>query len=257
MEYLISGAAYLSQAIIIAAVITAIICIIRRRKISPCKVATYYTFSTYVVVVGFVTGLLQQPWTFSTQISYNFLPFYDADITQIILNCLLFVPMGFMLPMLSRRLSTLSKVGSIAFGVSIGIELIQLFFLGRFADINDVMANGLGGIIGFELYAFFQEAVFSKRERHDGVGTLSMYFGLIGLFFGLAKNGISIGDVILYNWGIDTLSNSVYTTCIMLAFGIVGLLVGWKYRDAILAREGKIVSVLVIFFAIMKIIFEN
>lgn len=255
MEYLISGAAYLSQAIIIAAIITAIIYIVRRQKINPYKVATYYAFSTYVVVVGLVTGLLQQPWDFSTQISYNYLPFCDLDMAQMMMNCLLFVPMGFMMPMLSRKISTCFRAGSITFGASIGIEVIQMFFLGRYADINDVIANGLGGIIGFGLYVFFQRTVLNKRERHDGIGTLSMYFGLIGLFLGLAKNGISIGDVILYNWGIDTLSSPIYTTCVMLFFGMAGLLAGWKYRDDILARGGEIVSVLVIFFAMMKIIF--
>ncbi len=255
MEYLISGAAYLSQAIIIAAIITAIICIVRRQKTSSCKVAEYYTFSTYVVVVCFVTGLLQQPWAFSTQISYNFLPFHDVDMGQMILNCLLFMPMGFMLPMLSRKLSTLLQVGSIVLGVSIGIEVTQMFFIGRFADINDVIANSFGGLIGFGIYVFFRKSVLNKRESYDGVGTLSIYFALTGLFFGLGRNRISFGDVILYNWGIDTLSRPIYTICVMLTLGIVGLLIGRKDGDATFAREGKFASVMVIIFAIMKMCF--
>lgn len=254
MNYVISGATYLSRAIVIAVFMTAVIYIVKIHKMNLYKIIVCYTFNTYVVTLGFITGLLQQPWNFSTQISCNYLPFYD-DVTQMTLNYLLFIPMGILLPMISSKLGTSFRLGGVVLGVSIGIEVIQMFFLGRFADINDVIANTLGGISGFMLYVLFRKTILDKRETNFGIGTLSIYFSIIGLFLGLEKNGVSIGDVILYNWGINTLKGEIYTNCIMLFFGMAGLLVGWKNGDAFLSCEGKKVSMLLLIVTLMKVIF--
>ncbi len=71
---------------------------------------------------------------------------------QLIANVLLFVPFGYLLPTLFRfakRWYVVLPFGALA---SLGIELTQYFCrLGLF-DIDDVISNTLGALIGFLLY---------------------------------------------------------------------------------------------------------
>lgn len=75
----------------------------------------------------------------------------EKMITQIIANILMFVPLGFLLPIvffkLRRSINTLSFILLTAFS----IELFQ-YFIGRSADIDDLILNFIGGTIG---YLFF------------------------------------------------------------------------------------------------------
>ncbi|MFI8448516.1 VanZ family protein [Streptomyces erythrochromogenes] len=68
-------------------------------------------------------------------------------------NVVMFVPLGFLLPLLSHRLTRGSTVVACALA-SLGIELAQLLQYialghGRAVDINDLIANTLGGLLGY------------------------------------------------------------------------------------------------------------
>jgi len=66
-------------------------------------------------------------------------------------NVLLFVPLGILLPLVSRRLRFWNGI-LIALGLSVGIELLQYASRAwgsyRLADINDVILNVLGACLG-------------------------------------------------------------------------------------------------------------
>ena len=66
-------------------------------------------------------------------------------------NVLLFIPLGFLIPLIWRRLR-FRNVILIAVGVSIGIETLQyisrVWGSYRLADINDVILNSLGACVG-------------------------------------------------------------------------------------------------------------
>ncbi|MBQ7438099.1 MAG: VanZ family protein [Oscillospiraceae bacterium] len=65
------------------------------------------------------------------------------------LNILLFVPFGYLLPLLWRRADRWWKVVLCGFVLSLGIELIQLVtHLGMF-DLDDLMNNSLGAFLGW------------------------------------------------------------------------------------------------------------
>ncbi|MEU6973072.1 VanZ family protein [Kitasatospora aureofaciens] len=92
----------------------------------------------------------QMPWW--NQI--NFVPLVTADMTAVP-NILMFVPLGVMLPLLTRVSSTVRAVGVSALA-SLCIESTQLlsyvlFNNGRAVDINDLLANTLGGLFGYLL----------------------------------------------------------------------------------------------------------
>lgn len=93
----------------------------------------------------------------------NFIPlktiiFYclTSDITIIIRellgNVVAFSPMGFLLPFLFNEIKGVVKVSIISFAISLFFELIQLITnLGSF-DVDDIILNTLGAIIGFMVY---------------------------------------------------------------------------------------------------------
>ena len=67
-------------------------------------------------------------------------------------NLLGFVPLGIFLPLLLKRLRSFAAVIAVVFAVSLAYEFIQLCTgLGVF-DIDDLILNTAGGIIGFMVH---------------------------------------------------------------------------------------------------------
>ena len=68
-------------------------------------------------------------------------------------NVLIFSPLGFLPPLLWQRWRHLWAVVPLSAGVSCLIEFLQLF-LGRSVDVDDVLLNTLGGLLGYLLFCF-------------------------------------------------------------------------------------------------------
>jgi glycopeptide antibiotics resistance protein len=65
-------------------------------------------------------------------------------------NLALFLPLGFLLPLLAPRLDRFWRTVGTGFALSAAIELSQVAFPGvRRADVNDVLMNTLGAALGF------------------------------------------------------------------------------------------------------------
>lgn len=65
---------------------------------------------------------------------------------EILANIVLFMPLGFLLPIAFRRLKWW-QTDLICIGTTCAVELVQPL-MGRAGDLDDVIANALGGIIG-------------------------------------------------------------------------------------------------------------
>ncbi|WP_433546562.1 VanZ family protein [Streptomyces sp. CA-294286] len=97
-------------------------------------------------------------------------PLLMADLSMIP-NIVMFVPLGFLLPLLLPRLGRGRTVLACAL-VSLGIEVFQLLqYLvlahGRSVDVNDLIANTLGGFAGYAVLRAAQRtaAVRGALER--------------------------------------------------------------------------------------------
>ncbi|MDH6225855.1 VanZ family protein [Streptomyces sp. MJP52] len=96
----------------------------------------------------------QAPWT--GQI--HFVPLFGADVTMIP-NVIMMIPAGFLFPLLSRHATSAKRTALLTGLVSLGIEAAQLLSYvvlnnGRSVDVNDVIANTLGGLLGHLLLTF-------------------------------------------------------------------------------------------------------
>jgi glycopeptide antibiotics resistance protein len=85
-------------------------------------------------------------------------------------NVALFVPLGFLLPMLAPRLDRLGRTVAAGFVLSSLIELSQVAFPGvRRADVNDVLMNTLGAAVGYGLHRLAARARSGHRAERAAV----------------------------------------------------------------------------------------
>lgn len=98
----------------------------------------------------------------------NIIPFVYGIERSGILNIIFFMPFGFLLPTLWDKYNKLSKTVLASFCFSLLIEISQLFTPYRASDINDLIMNTLGGMLGFLVYKLLSK-VFKKLAKDSKV----------------------------------------------------------------------------------------
>ena len=130
------------------------------------KMVLYMIFSMYLIAVFRVTKLPD-----SLHMHFNprlqLIPFYDIqnDLFNSFLNICLFIPFGFFLPALWRKFFSFKNTLITALCFTTFIELTQLF-CNRLTDVNDIITNTLGALIGFCVCRLFTKS-FPKLFQHE------------------------------------------------------------------------------------------
>ena len=83
---------------------------------------------------------------------------------NIVLNIAMFIPAGILFPLVFPKLDRWYKVTAAGAGMSFVIELLQLILNRGAADIDDLITNTLGCVIGYSLLAAFR-ALRKKEKR--------------------------------------------------------------------------------------------
>lgn len=78
-------------------------------------------------------------------------------------NVLAFVPYGFFLPIVSRRSKKWWNTTLLSFGFSFGVELTQLVFKVGSFDVDDILLNTIGGVLGYISYRVVQYCRIRRR----------------------------------------------------------------------------------------------
>lgn len=90
-----------------------------------------------------------------------------AVLTNLVGNILIFIPFGFFLPMGSAKKS-FAVTTLLSFFLSLGIETFQLLTkIGSF-DVDDLLLNTLGGIVGYLLYrvlSYIRRRMYEKETK--------------------------------------------------------------------------------------------
>lgn len=117
----------------------------------------------------------------------NLLPFQSEGIMTYVLNIIMFLPLGFLIPLIWKRYRNPLKIFMIGFGFSLSIELCQLFNR-RNTDIDDLMMNTLGAVIGYFIWKLTKRLfkniyliiylilVFSLHLVHNKFRTSNRFF---------------------------------------------------------------------------------
>ena len=67
-------------------------------------------------------------------------------------NITMFIPIGIIFPLVLHKLDTPVKVISVGAGLSLSIEILQLPFFDRVTDVDDLILNSMGYILGYSIY---------------------------------------------------------------------------------------------------------
>jgi len=136
-------------------------------------VVTRFTFFPFSKVNGQVRPLLfDLSKIFPPRI--NLLPvvyLFDYSVFQEALinfigNTAMFIPLGIVWPSVFKALDTHRKVIAAGVGYSLLIEVVQLAFFDRVSDIDDLLLNSLGFLMGYSIYLMVRAAGrFCKRCR--------------------------------------------------------------------------------------------
>lgn len=104
----------------------------------------------------------------------NFMGIGNA-LYNVVGNILLFVPLGFFIPLLFSKKNKISSVALYGACTSILIEAIQLITSNNLTDIDDVIFNTLGAILGFFTYNLLNKTKLRelmKKVRSEFSGNL-------------------------------------------------------------------------------------
>lgn len=113
------------------------------------KSAFYCIFSFYFVAVYALVGM-PDITNIVFELTLNVIPFvgFVADWKNSVLNVLLFIPLGMMLPFIWTKYRAVKETVLFGAGMSLVIEILQIFTF-RSTDINDLITNVLGTFLGF------------------------------------------------------------------------------------------------------------
>lgn len=84
------------------------------------------------------------------------------QITQTIANVIMFMPIGFIFPVAFKQVRSFGKTTICMLSFSLIIEFIQ-YFIGRSADVDDLMLNVLGGMLGYMIFHIFSTLFKGKK----------------------------------------------------------------------------------------------
>lgn len=156
-----------------------------RRKHTPINKLREAVLGVFVVSMAALGALALQPYPghtywpadmvhtaaqrLATGSGLNFVPFetvrlfaahftWDAFLLNVVGNVVMFIPIGLFLPWLYQKWQRAWKIALVGLAVPIGIESVQ-FFIGRSTDIDDVMMNFIGVMLGWGLFLLAKRLV--------------------------------------------------------------------------------------------------
>ena len=154
------------------------------------KCSAYYLFAIYLAAVYAAVGLPDVTY-YRFYPHFNIIPFQYmfSDMETTVLNVLLFFPLGLLLPVIWKDFRKACR--TILFGICMtsAIELLQIFTF-RATDINDLMTNTLGTVLGYCCWKllklkFFKDHVSDNNKEFTAVCISA--FGVMYFFYPFAN----------------------------------------------------------------------
>ncbi len=131
-----------------------------------------YALIGILLSVLYTTILLYWPdITFNSEYHLNLMPFvwasetysmgFNRMIGQLLLNIVMTIPLGFILPVVFKNLRKWWETVICVMVIFLCVETFQ-YFTGRSADVDDIIMNTIGGIVGFVIFALLNQYLHSK-----------------------------------------------------------------------------------------------
>lgn len=128
----------------------------------------FIVFALYLSSVYTVVGLPSISY-FRFDLTVNLIPIatMTGDMKNSVLNIILFIPLGIALPFLWDKFMSMKQVALFGFSMSLMIEILQIFTY-RTTDVNDLITNTIGTIIGyFIIKGFIKKQQLINPDKND------------------------------------------------------------------------------------------
>ena len=148
---------------------------------APLHIAAAFVFCYYLIRVLTMTGIHTfKP--FSPRIVL--IPFRDMinGPVDTILNVVLFLPLGFFLPLLYEKYNKINMAALAGLSLSAVVEATQMFGMGA-TDINDLITNTVGTCLGYCIFKSLSK--LTKKEFCEKFQTNRINAHIEVLFFEL------------------------------------------------------------------------
>lgn len=122
-------------------------------------------FGGYVSFIFCATVLFRDQ---AEEIRYSLQPFltyanlYNRRIAEVVLNVLMFIPIGFLSGIAFKNAESIKVIG-LGCLLSLSIEILQLLTLRGVCNIDDVIHNTLGCAIGYGIYRLCESILKHKH----------------------------------------------------------------------------------------------
>lgn len=121
---------------------------------------------SHVMTTLKITGIIGMQFNISWFLnSFSFSIFKSltsGSLLMMSLNLLLFTPFGFLFPIVINKCN-LIKTFLLSLLFSISIEILQMF-AGRMSEVDDIIMNTFGTLIGFAFYKLLKSLLKNKHE---------------------------------------------------------------------------------------------
>lgn len=130
---------------------------------------TIAMFSLYIACVYYFTDtgtMYDIVYEHYTDMKYqiNIIPFSkEINIVYYVLNVFLFVPFGVLAPIIWKKMDNIKNIVSVSFMFTLIIELSQLLNR-RSTDIDDIILNVFGAVIGYCLFKLWDKLTKSQFQ---------------------------------------------------------------------------------------------
>ena len=152
----------------------------------------YMVFGLYLTALLALVGF---PSVMSLKIDFtvNLIPFVDmaADFINACLNILLFVPFGFFLPILWEPFRKIKNAAITGLLTTLFIEVSQIFTY-RTTDINDLITNTIGTIIGYFIARWITNKFTKRILTNSKTGDFYLLCGTVGLVMFFLQQFVSV-----------------------------------------------------------------
>ena len=148
-----------------------------QKKLNLVRLLWCAVFLCYLTVVVGVTLMDQSRFWRNGKIMPLFYSYRDAWVDfsatswrNILLNICMFIPLGFLLPSGFNRFRSFWKTYLVGFGLTAIIELTQLFTSRGMFELDDLLNNTVGTMIGYGIFTLFFGVVNymkkTQKEKH-------------------------------------------------------------------------------------------
>ncbi len=145
------------------------------------KIGSQILFTIYLVILIYFLFFSEHygRTIVSTEYKYNLQPFkeihrfikyrreigFEGVVVNLLGNVLAFAPFGMVMPIISPRNRKFINILLLSFQLSLTIEIVQFFLRVGTFDVDDLLLNTVGGILGYIGFIIMNKIWLAYRKK--------------------------------------------------------------------------------------------